>query len=315
MRPCGARGRSWESAPLCFLAMLLAARVPVLPRYLIPGLGLAVTAAGFGWRKWTWAALAGFAAVSLTQYERPAANEAGTVIEVRTQPGTERPAPVPTDQEGGFIAEFAERDRRRPERYLLRPRKLLVETNWHSGKYRLRYATTGELEELFNRMPVRFVIVASEAKEPHEHLLAVTLRENPQRWPKIYAGIWEVYEDQARPTVPPAAVRAELERSWEQPQRDRPRRLRARSAAWTPRYCASSKMENPLRSAWAYSSGASWAARRRRSAWKDARRGAGHGVPHAEDVDAGDALPDVGMGALEIGQNQLAPPIPLVALE
>ena len=41
-------------APLCFLAMLLAARVPVLPRYLIPFLGLAVAAAGFGWRKWTW---------------------------------------------------------------------------------------------------------------------------------------------------------------------------------------------------------------------------------------------------------------------
>jgi hypothetical protein len=197
-------------APLCFLAMLLAARVPVLPRYLIPGLGLAVAAAGFGWRKWTWAALAGFAAVSLTQYEWPAGNDTAALIEFVCNRGTGAVL-VPTDQEGGFIAEFAMRDQRRPERYLLRPRKLLVETNWHSGKYRLRYATTGELEALFNRMPVQYVIVASEAKEPHEDLLARTMRENPQRWIRIYAGKWEVYEDQARPTVPPAAVRAELE--------------------------------------------------------------------------------------------------------
>ena len=190
----GAAGLTFALAPLCFVAFLFAARVPILPRYLVPAFGLFLLAAGCSWSRGAWAAWAGFALFSVVQYEPRVRNDISPVADFVA--GRATPASgsvlVPTGQEGGFIAEFARRDPSRPGRVCVRPRKLLVETNWHSGFYRLRYGTPLEIEAVLAALPVRFVILDRASVLPHDQLLAAALKRAP--WRLARDGPYAVYE-------------------------------------------------------------------------------------------------------------------------
>ena len=88
------------------------------------------------------------------------------------------------------------------------------------------------------------------------------------------------------------------------------------SAAVTPWYWASSKMEMPLRSElakWRRASGDfCWAAMCGAFGGEDcAGSGANHGVAHAHDVDARDALANVGVDAFEIVEDGFFPVGPI----
>jgi len=187
-------GMTFALAPLCFLAFLAATRVPILPRYLIPACGLLLLSAGHGWTRAAWPAVAAFALLSVVQYEPRSANNIRPVVDFVTAHAdpSDGSVLVPTGQEGGFIAEFARKDRIRPVRVCVRPRKLLIDTNWHSGFYRLKYETPLEVEAALSSIPLRFAILDRASTLPHDELLAAAL-QSPD-WRLIRDGPYALYE-------------------------------------------------------------------------------------------------------------------------
>ena len=82
-------------------------------------------------------------------------------------------------------------------------------------------------------------------------------------------------------------------------------------AAFTPRYCALKYREPAqIRMGEQQRTTACGGIQASRIGQK-ARRGPDHGVSDAEDVNAGNALADIGMGPLEIRENRLPPMSPI----
>jgi hypothetical protein len=120
---------------------------------------------------------------------------------------------VPSNAEGPFIAEFAMHDAHRPVRVLVRPLKLLASVDWSSNSYQALFRTPADLVALFDRFPVRFLIVPVKLDRgcfPHDALLKETCDSHPERWRRLASpgDSWAVYERADSRRLPPAEMEA-----------------------------------------------------------------------------------------------------------
>jgi len=204
--------------PVCYLVFLVAARVEIENRFLIPILAPSVVLAGIALgavsRKLAWMRLSpgGIATVlsavvllsdasMLKGFTKPPPNPVRTVVEyIRERDGSEDAAVlVPSDAEGPFIAEFAGDEKHRPLRFMVRPNKVLSVINWNGGSYQSRFQEPSELITLFDTLPIRYTVISSsidDRSRPDDRLLASTMNAHPERWKRLDApaGRWLVYE-------------------------------------------------------------------------------------------------------------------------
>ena len=204
--------------PVCYLVFLLAARVEIENRFLIPILAPSVVLAGIALGafsgKLTWMRLPpiGIATVlsavvllsqasTLKGFTKSPPNPVRTVVEyIRERDRSEDAAVlVPSDAEGPFIAEFAGDEKHRPLRFMVRPNKLLSIIDWNGGSYQARFHEPAELISLFDGLPIRYTIISSsidDRSRPDDRLLASTMDAHPERWKRLDAppGRWLVYE-------------------------------------------------------------------------------------------------------------------------
>lgn len=205
--------------PVCYLVFLLAARVEIESRFLVPVLAPLIVLAGIAIgalserfaragmpANWIGTALAAvtlvsFAATLGRKFPVPPNNQVRPVIEfIRALHGPEDASIlVPSEAEGPFIAEIASDEKHRPLRFMIRPNKLLATIDWNGGSYQARYQTAEELVSLFERLPVRYTIIAARMDQhpwAHERLLRAALDTHPERWRRLDAppGPWLVYE-------------------------------------------------------------------------------------------------------------------------
>ena len=117
---------------------------------------------------------------------------------------------VPPSLEGPVIAEFVAQSRHRPDRYLLRPSKILARSDWFGGKYSSVFGTPEEMLEYFRQHPVSLVIWTERpeaALKPHASTMSQMLRRYPLSWqPVLVIGpaggaplSWTVYENRMPP--------------------------------------------------------------------------------------------------------------------
>jgi Dolichyl-phosphate-mannose-protein mannosyltransferase len=219
--------------PLCYAAFLLAVRAGVEARFLLPVIAPAMVVAGIGLeevarklasrrlpatRLATLVAavsVAAFGAVAGIERHELAANPVRPVAEFLAGRGSpeESSVLVPSNAEGPFIAEFAMHDARRPVRLLVRPLKLLAQVDWSASSYRELYQTPAELVALFDRFPVRYLVVPAKLDShcfPHDQLLKETLESHAERWRRLHApgDSWLVYERIDGRRLPPAEMEA-----------------------------------------------------------------------------------------------------------
>lgn len=204
--------------PVCYLVFLLAARVEIENRFLIPILApsmvLAGVAVGAISEKLVWLRLrpggiaTALSAVMLVSYAatlkgftKSSPNSVRPVVEyIRERDASEDAAVlVPSDAEGPFIAEFAADEKHRPLRFMVRPNKLLSIIDWNGGSYQARFHSPAELISLFDGLPIRYTIISesiNDRSRPDDRLLASTLNAHPERWKRLDApvGRWLVYE-------------------------------------------------------------------------------------------------------------------------
>ncbi|MEO1998703.1 MAG: glycosyltransferase family 39 protein [Planctomycetaceae bacterium] len=91
--------------------------------------------------------------------------------------------------DGAFVAERLLRDRHRSE-FVLRASKVLEQSNWSGGRYRVRFSTYDQLSEYLNSVPVHFIVIddfghRSDAKLTHHELLKELLVGSPEQFPLI----------------------------------------------------------------------------------------------------------------------------------
>lgn len=108
---------------------------------------------------------------------------------------------VPSSGEGPWIAEFAQSDKRRPLRIILRPTKLFGEEDWNGSNWRPYYTSTSEIDAFLTRVPVRYCILAplngNRRHYPHDELLESAVGNRPKAWRLIFNGEdgYRVYEN------------------------------------------------------------------------------------------------------------------------
>jgi len=204
--------------PFCYLVFLLAARVEIESRFLIPILAPSMVLAGvaleavsekLAWvrlpRMWIATVLAAIILASyaptLKGFPKPPPNPVRPVVEyIRAHDRSEDASIlVPSDAEGPFIAEFAADEQHRPLRFMVRPNKVLSIVDWNVGSYQSRYQSQAELISLFDRLPIRYTILAAsldDRSRPDDRLLSSTLEAHPELWRRLDApaGQWFVYE-------------------------------------------------------------------------------------------------------------------------
>jgi len=204
--------------PFCYLVFLLSARVEIENRFLIPILAPSIVLAGIALgavsEKLTWirvppiwiatvlsAVVLGSYATKLKGFTKAPPNQVRAVVEyIRERGGSEdADVLVPSDAEGPYIAEFAADEIHRPQRFMVRPNKLLSIIDWNGGSYQARYQSAAELISLFDGLPIRYTVVSDsigERSRPDDRLLASTLNSHPERWRRLEApaGRWLVYE-------------------------------------------------------------------------------------------------------------------------
>jgi hypothetical protein len=205
--------------PVCYLVFLLAARVDIEGRFLVPILAPSMVLVGISLgalserfartpvpRNRLETALVGVILVACAatlgrRIPTPPTNQVRPVVEfIRGRGGPEDASIlVPSDAEGPFIAELASDEKRRPLRFMIRPNKLLAIIDWNGGSYQARFQTPEEMISLFDRLPVRYTVIAAQMDNhtrAHDRLLRRTLDTHPERWSPLKAppGPWLVYE-------------------------------------------------------------------------------------------------------------------------
>jgi hypothetical protein len=205
--------------PLCYVVFLLAARVEIESRFLIPLLAPVMVLVGLALgalservaraqvpANWIETAVAGvilvaFAATLGRHVPMPPKNQIRPVVEfIRARGGAEDASIlVPSEAEGPFIAELASGETHRPHRFMIRPNKLLATVDWNGGFYKARYQTQEEMISLFDKLPIRYTVVAAQVESrtrTHDRLLRTALETHPERWRRLDAppGPWLVYE-------------------------------------------------------------------------------------------------------------------------
>jgi hypothetical protein len=203
--------------PPCYLAFLLAARVEIESRFLVPILAPSIVLAGMALAAisgrlasarmpahWIAAGLAGvmliaFSATFPAEFRKQPRGRIRAVVDyIRLRGGPQDASIlVPHDAEGPFIAEFATQ-KSFPLRFIVRPTKLLAITDWNGGVYKARYQTPEEILSLFDRLPLHYTVVTSQSDQsrPDIELLKSTLDSHPERWRPLPKppGQWLVYE-------------------------------------------------------------------------------------------------------------------------
>jgi len=186
------------------LAFLISSPVGPERRYLLAPAAVLLVAAFAGWSKalaWIppgrrWARAVPICAAMLTiafvgsQFRHLARMPQDPIAEVvaLAVKGPVRAAQrvlVPPNLEGPVIAEFVSQSRHRPDRYLLRPNKLLAHENWFGGDYSSNFVTAEEMMEFFRRNPVDLIIWNERpeaALRPHERIMREMLRRYPLAW-------------------------------------------------------------------------------------------------------------------------------------
>ncbi len=205
--------------PLTYTSFLMAAGVMIEDRFLAPILTPSVILAGIGLRRLAdWlrpkylpgplvipalaaVCVAGFAATVGFHWHVRLENTISPVVaflEKRERP-EDASVLVPSSAEGPFIAQFATSDPQRPARLLARPIKLLASENWTGTSYRAKYARVDDLVSVFDRFPLRFIIVATHASPQeyeHDAQLRTMLQTHPERWIRVTmpSDTWSLYE-------------------------------------------------------------------------------------------------------------------------
>jgi hypothetical protein len=217
--------------PVCYAIFLVAARVAIEGRFLLPILAPSMVLAGIAVSrlaaKWAWpglsagrlgvllaaAGVAAFAALPGVERDTKASDPVRPVVDSLSGRGAPEDISVlvPSIAEGPFIAEFAMNDRRRPARLLVRPLKLLSRITWNGGSYQQLFHDPDELVNLFDRFPVQYTILAPEPCHncfPADELLRKTLRSHPERWTPISApgDAWDIYQRTDGKQLPAAAM-------------------------------------------------------------------------------------------------------------
>lgn len=95
--------------------------------------------------------------------------------------------------EGMLISEVAMREKR-PSHIILRATKMLSQSDWLGGHYRLVYRTPAEVLKFLKSIPVGIVVIdhqSNSAGNPDHQLLVQTLAEFPNEWERLetYAGV------------------------------------------------------------------------------------------------------------------------------
>ena len=219
--------------PVCYVVFLLAARVEIESRFLIPILAPSIVLAGVALAAvseklasvrlpsiWIATALSvvllGYG-VTLKGFTQAPPNQVRAVVDyIRARDASEDAAVlVPSDSEGPFIAEFAADEKHRPLRFMVRPNKLLSIIDWNGGSYQARYQSMDELITLFDGLPIRYTIISASIdvrSRPDDRLLSSTLDAHPERWRRLDApaGQWLVYERIDGRTATPGQMTAIL---------------------------------------------------------------------------------------------------------
>ena len=169
--------RPMQPIAICMLAVIpaisigiLVARVPVQDRLLIVSylaiIFLACECLTALLRPWKRQAvlvcLIAFGVLSWGQFNRPPVNYLrGAVAFIQARDGNTPGAVLaPSSSEGPWIAEFAQTEARRPLRIILRPTKVFGDENWNGTDWHPFYSTTAELRAFFDRVPVKYCILA-----------------------------------------------------------------------------------------------------------------------------------------------------------
>ena len=204
--------------PVSYLVFLLAARVEIENRFLIPILAPSIVLAGAalgaiserlaslrfrrtGIAMALSAAILGSYAATLNGFTKSSPNSVRALVQyIRERDRSEDAAVlVPSDAEGPFIAEFAADERHRPLRFMARPNKLLSIIDWNGRSYQARFHSPTELISLFDQLPIRYTIISAsidDRSRPDDRLLSSTLNAHTERWRRLDGpvGPWLVYE-------------------------------------------------------------------------------------------------------------------------
>jgi Dolichyl-phosphate-mannose-protein mannosyltransferase len=113
--------------------------------------------------------------------------------------------------EGAFIAEIASRERRRPERFVLRASKQLEHSTWNGLDYRPFYTSPEQMRAALDRIPVGLLVMDSGVLRPHEETLRQMLVADAPDWEEIYSvsGI-TIYRRKKDLTQQPVLVQIDL---------------------------------------------------------------------------------------------------------
>lgn len=109
---------------------------------------------------------------------------------------------VPSNQEGPWIAEFAQNDSVRSKRILIRPTKVFGKEDWN-GSHWEPFQFAGGLPGLFVKMPVKYCILSRSVARrhyPHDELLESAVARNPAGWRLVYSSAgrgFQIYENRA----------------------------------------------------------------------------------------------------------------------
>ena len=91
--------------------------------------------------------------------------------------------------DGAFVAERLLRNRHRSE-FVLRASKVVEQSSWSGGSYRVRFSTTEQLSKYLNSVPVHYIVIddfghRSDAKLTHHELLKELLVVSPEQYPLV----------------------------------------------------------------------------------------------------------------------------------
>lgn len=186
--------------PVILIGFLMAAPVIVEPRYMLPALPPLIILSAYGMNalvpRRRVLALTGLliAVAGVRIYvdspPRPA-NDIRPIAEfvVHHSDPMYKGVMVSAEVEGPMIAEIVSLEPHAMDRYLIRPGKLLARMDWLGRNYHSTYDNTGQIQELFDHVPVNLVILRSvlpPSALPHERLLAETVHASPALWRKVF---------------------------------------------------------------------------------------------------------------------------------
>lgn len=111
---------------------------------------------------------------------------------------------VPSSAEGPVIAEFVAQSERRPNHYLVRPRKALAHMDWFGQGYTTDIRTPEQMMQYFREHPVNLILWLDRpdtALQPHDRILRELVTLYPEYWHKTISPQtattqthWAVYE-------------------------------------------------------------------------------------------------------------------------